>query len=562
MGDGEGALASWAANPGAFFDRCLYGHPELRTPAGLRVPLVQADMTASGLPCRLVSRAVERSVYPMYANTHGSGAAAAFMESRMRYARAQVRLYLSAEPDHQVLFTGSGTTAAVNHFIHLAAVGPGDAVVLTALEHNSNFLPWRESGARIVAAVAPSPPSGRIDPADVEAAVASALGSGARRAFVAIQQASNVTGVFQHVQAIADAVARHAGRAFLFVDCAASAPYDPLVMVPFGPDRNKMPSDRVHAVAFSPHKLLGGVESPGVLLVHRSVCLSSAPYQKGGGTVYMATSKRAGYLDSAEDRESAGTPDIVGAIRIGMALEIQLALLPFIAAADECLCGLLADFSAAWAGALRPVGAPHARPVQKPRAPILSFTVRSGSGAPVHPGLVVALLNDLFGVQARAGASCAGLLAESELPPGDADGAWDSIEGGRGAPAWYGWVRVTMHYTMTAGVAAYVLGAVAAVAAWAQGCTAPDHAAAAGYEYAPEANEFRRGSGRSAQTGRIWSRGELDPALVPLAERGPRGWAPRYGSLEDLHARAPHSAPLEACLARGREALKGFNGRR
>eukprot|EP00741_Cyanophora_paradoxa_P003178 tig00000681_g3087.t1 len=316
--------------------------------------------------------------------------------------------------------------------------------------------------------------------AAAEGALAGSGGAQARRVFVALQHASNVTGAFQDIGGIAEALKQSAvlrGRYVLFVDCAASAPYAPLVMAApeFGPRSLRPPGElrslalpdgiHVHAAAFSPHKLVGGQEAPGVLVAHASLFVEDVPYQPGGGTVWAATGGRIGYHDDPEAREAGGTPSILGIIRAGFAIEIQKAFLHYIGLADQALCAVLDEFESS--GATRACGISRihlpagAAAAQRPphRSPILSFWLRAGARCHVRPQLLTVLLNDLFGIQARAGVSCAALLAQW-VSGGEAwaEEAYRAIEDpNAGCPSWYGWTRVTLHFTMRPAVVGYIL---------------------------------------------------------------------------------------------------------
>lgn len=77
---------------------------------------------------------------------------------------------------------------------------------------------------------------------------------------------------------------------------------------------------------FSPHKFIGGVETPGVLVAKKHIFIASTPNVSGGGTVFFVRENEVKYLQSEELREEGGTPNIVGTIRAGLALQLKLAV--------------------------------------------------------------------------------------------------------------------------------------------------------------------------------------------------------------------------------------------
>ncbi|HEU5111577.1 MAG TPA: aminotransferase class V-fold PLP-dependent enzyme, partial [Micromonosporaceae bacterium] len=156
-------------------------------------PLAYLDNAATTQKPRAVLDAVVD--YYTTANSNiGRGYYQLSMTATDRYeqARGEVQRWLNAENPEEIVFT-RGTTDAVNLVADTFArgrVGPGDDVVVTGLEHNSNLLPWRRlceaSGARLV--VVPVDRDGRVDPADFSAAL------GARTRLAAVAHVSNVLG--------------------------------------------------------------------------------------------------------------------------------------------------------------------------------------------------------------------------------------------------------------------------------------------------------------------------------------------------------------------------------
>ncbi|CAM9955666.1 unnamed protein product, partial [Ectocarpus fasciculatus] len=171
------------------------------------------------------------------------------------------------------------------------------------------------------------------------------------------------------------------------------------------------------AIFFSGHKFVGGPGTPGVLVVKKRLLCNAVPGTVGGGTVFFVTEKDHRYLSNKEEREEGGTPDILGSIRLGLAVQMKESMgRRGLQARNEALAELGLKTLRAHKGivVLGDSG--------KKRLPIFSFLVRTGSssGRFLHYNFVCALLNDLFGVQSRGGCQCAGpysqLLLGLSLP--------------------------------------------------------------------------------------------------------------------------------------------------
>jgi selenocysteine lyase/cysteine desulfurase len=205
-----------------------------------------------------------------------------------------------------------------------------------------------------------------------------------------------VTGILSDTDRIAALLHRHG--ALSFWDYAAAAPYVPIRMAASAPGR----ADHKDAVCFSPRKFVGGPQTPGVLVIRRQLVGNQVPTAPGGGTVSFVSPIGHRYLDDPVAREEGGTPGIVESIRAGLVVGLKQAVgTDLIQAREERF----------WRRALeRWRGSPRIEILGNQRArrlPIVSFRIRLGPRY-LHHNLVVALLNDLFGIQARGGCSCAG----------------------------------------------------------------------------------------------------------------------------------------------------------
>ncbi|HEX6595526.1 MAG TPA: aminotransferase class V-fold PLP-dependent enzyme, partial [Acidimicrobiales bacterium] len=243
--------------------------------------------------------------------------------------------------------------------------------------------------------------------------------------------------------------------ALSFWDFAAAGPYVDVDMGSPG-DGGLSYKD---AVFLSPHKFVGGPGTPGVLVVRRELVRNRVPTVPGGGTVAFVTSAHQRYLDDPVQREEGGTPAIIESIRAGLVFQLKAAVgTDAIRAREE---ELIRRAIAAWRHSpdIELLGNTAAE-----RLSIVSFLVRH-DGQYLHHNFVVAVLNDLFGIQARGGCSCAGPYGMRLLRIDDERSARLEEEVALGCEGIKpGWVRVNFNYFITDTVFDYIVQAVKLVA--------------------------------------------------------------------------------------------------
>ena len=209
----------------------------------------------------------------------------------------------------------------------------------------------------------------------------------------------------------------------------------------------------------SPHKFIGGPGTPGVLVVRRALLRNRVPTVPGGGTVAYVNPTEHRYLDDPVDREEGGTPAIVESIRAGLVFQLKEAVgADTIQALERSFIG-------------RAIASWGANPniellgnLRAERLSIVSFVVRHG-GRYLHHNFVVALLNDLFGIQSRGGCSCAGPYGHRLLGIDIERSHSFEREITRGCEGIKpGWVRVNFNYFISEVVFEYLLEAVHLVA--------------------------------------------------------------------------------------------------
>ena len=440
-------------------------------PFGVR-RVTYADYTASGRSLSFIEDYIRDAVLPLYANTHTESSGTGLQTSRFREeARDAVRRAVGGSRDaHAVIFAGSGMTAAIDRLIGvlglripavlderyaLRARIPEDerpVVFVGPYEHHSNELPWRESIADVV--TIREDQDGRIDLAHLGEALSAHAG---RAPLIgSFSAASNVTGILSDTRAISVLLHRHG--ALSFWDFAAAAPYVEIEMDPHRPGPDADP-DYKDAIFLSPHKLIGGPGTPGILVARRELFRNRVPVVPGGGTVAYVNPTEHVYLDDVEQREEGGTPAIVESIRAGLVFGLKDAV--GVTAIREREESFIARAIDRWSTnpAIGILGNPDL-----PRLSIVSFTIRH-DGRYLHHNFVVALLNDLFGIQSRGGCSCAGPYGHRLLGIDIETSHAFEREIARGCEGIKpGWVRVNFNYFISEAVFAYILDAVDIVA--------------------------------------------------------------------------------------------------
>jgi selenocysteine lyase/cysteine desulfurase len=380
----------------------------IRTPFGQR-RVTYADYVASGRALRSVEDRIRRLALPLYANTHTEDSATGAHSTQLSHQASEyVKAQLGGDETCKLVYCGSGSTAAVRRMqdilgltvpqVHRAAVLQAlpererPIVFVGPYEHHSNEVSWRETVAEVVEV--PLCSQGNLDLDALRGLLQDPRFAG-RPKIGSFSAASNVTGLLTDTRTVARML--HKQGALAFFDFAASGPYVQIDMKPGRPDG-------YDAVFLSPHKFVGGPGTPGLLCFQAHLYHLAVPSTPGGGTVSYVTPTTHAYVDDIEAREDAGTPAILGKLRTALAFYVkeQLGMTRLTAREHELFERALARLSPH--PRVHLLGQPGAA-----RLAFLSFLIRTGkAGTHLHPRLVVRLLNDLFGIQARGGCACAG----------------------------------------------------------------------------------------------------------------------------------------------------------
>jgi len=456
-----------------------------RTPYGEQ-RIVYADWTASGRLYRPIEERMLHDFGPFVGNTHSeSSATGSAMTLAYHEAHRILKAHVHAGPDDVIITFGTGMTGAINKFQRILGIKapPGlrpyidlgarerPVVFVTHMEHHSNQTSWCETIGDVV--VIPPDERGLVNPAALEALLHEHRDRPVK--IGAFTACSNVTGIATPHHALAKLMHRAGGVAF--VDFAASAPYVPIDMHPADPE------ERLDAVTFSPHKFLGGPGSSGVLIFDRALYHNTEPDDAGGGTVAWTNPwGEYSFLQDVELREDAGTPGFLQAIRAALAVRLKETM------GVDAIRRREAEIVARAMAGLEAIPGVHLLAGHiRHRLPIFSFYVEN-----LHYNMVVRLLNDRFGIQARGGCSCAGTYGHYLLhvDPARSRAITDLIDHGDLSEK-PGWVRLSFHPTTTDAEIDFCVEALREIVQ-----QAPEWSG--DYAYSPMTNEFCHRAGRDS----------------------------------------------------------------
>jgi cysteine desulfurase/selenocysteine lyase len=350
-----------------------------------RVRYANFDNAASTPALRIVRDKVDE-LLRWYASVHrGAGFKSRLSTKAYEDARAAVGAFVGADPDRDVVVFTKHTTEAVNLLAAAIELGDGDAVALSVMEHHSNMLPWRRRGPVEYIEVGRS---GEIDLDSLELVLRRGKG---RVKLVALSGASNVTGFVNPVHDAAALAHRYGAR--ILVDGAQLAAHRPIRMRPH--------DDPGHLdfLAFSGHKIYAPFGA-GALVVPRTVLETGAPLLAGGGAVKIVSRDHV-LWDEAPERNEAGSPNVVGAVALGVAVK-AVERLGFDAVEDveadltrRTLRGLAAIDGVSILGSADPDRL-------EDRLGVITFTV-----AGLHHSYVASVLSNEWGIGVRDGCFCA-----------------------------------------------------------------------------------------------------------------------------------------------------------
>ncbi len=345
---------------------------------------INFDNAASTPPLKRVRDAVN-GFSDIYSSVHrGTGYKSRLATEAYEQARELVARFLAVDEKSQVVIFVKGTTDALNRIAAEQARLDGRQVLVTEMEHHADLLPWRHRSGHVMVGLSMD---GHIDLEAIEHALKEGEG---KIGLVAVCGASNVTGFVSPIHEIAELAHRHG--ALVSIDAAQLAPHHRIDIRPA--------DDPGHLdfVSLSGHKMYAPYGA-GVLVAPRDF-FAGAPEVMGGGAISIVTWDDTVWAD-LPDREEAGSPNVIGAVALGVAIETLLEL-----GFDEMLRHEVELGSALHShlGRIPGVAVLGGREAaaEAPRLGLASFVVDG-----LHHGLVAAALSHEWGIAVRNGCFCA-----------------------------------------------------------------------------------------------------------------------------------------------------------
>jgi cysteine desulfurase / selenocysteine lyase len=342
------------------------------------------DNAASTPPLARVRDVVNR-FSDLYSSVHrGTGYKSRLSTEAYEQARELVAQFLGVDETDQVVIFVKGTTDALNRIAAEEARLDGRQVLVTEMEHHADLLPWRHRSGHVMVGLSED---GHIDLEAIEHALKEGRGT---ISLVALCGASNVTGFVSPLHEVAELAHRHGAR--ISVDAAQLAPHHRIDVRP----RND--PGHLDFVSFSGHKMYAPYGA-GVLVAPRDF-FAGAPEVMGGGAINIVTWDDTVWAD-LPDREEAGSPNVIGAVALGVAIE-TLTELGFdemlkheVGLGGRMLEGLSRIPGVSVLGGVEPCSS-------NGRLGLASFAVEG-----LHHGLVAAALSHEWGIAVRHGCFCA-----------------------------------------------------------------------------------------------------------------------------------------------------------
>ena len=423
---------------------------EIRSDIILKSGILYFDFTASGLGLKSVEKEME-FVLRTYANTHSECSKCAKITSDYyENSRAGIKRLLGLGDDFYLVPCGCGSTTAIKRFQEILGIyippktrevleqnfrlnfkdkSKFPLILISPYEHHSNEISYREGLCEVRRIPLKN---GIIDYCALENTLKKSS-TKARELWLCFSAASNVTGVKTDCKKLRDLGLKFGTK--IALDVSSIVAYE------------NIPSEYFDALFISSHKLLGGVGGSGLLAIRREICAGAKPTFAGGGVVEYVNKKRQIYVGNFERAQDAGTPGIMQLIRAFLAFKFrnQFGL--------ENIARIEAEHLAYFENALKSV--PNLVcycPSGVARLPIFAFNIRG-----ISPFDLARILSDEFGIQVRAGCSCAGPYGHDLL-------RLKSVKSTQDFAQKPGWVRVSLHYTHTKDEIDFLINALKIIA--------------------------------------------------------------------------------------------------
>ncbi|NLP57104.1 aminotransferase class V-fold PLP-dependent enzyme [Lutibacter sp. B1] len=440
--------------------------------------IIYTDWTASGRLYRPIEEKMLNAFGPFVANTHTeTSITGSVMTMAYHKARNIIKKHVNAGENDVLIAEGTGMTGVINKFQRILGLKVSEnlkkhtviptelkpIVFITHMEHHSNQTSWLETIANVE--IIPNDETGLVCYKSFKNLLKKYKDRPIKIA--SVTACSNVTGIKTDYYKIAKMIHHFGG--LCFVDFACSAPYVKINMHPIDKDAY------LDAIFFSPHKFLGGPGTSGVLIFNKKLYKNMVPDNPGGGTVsYTNPWGNHDYIDDIETREDGGTPGFLQTIKAALSIQLKEEMGVENILAREHEINNIVFNKLSTVSNVNILANQH-----KNRLGIFSFYIND-----VHYNLVVKLLNDRFGIQTRGGCSCAGtyghylLHVDQQTSKNIEDQIMEGCLIERP-----GWIRMSIHPTLTNKEILYVCESIKSVAENWQNWKDD-------YNYEPVKNEF------------------------------------------------------------------------
>ena len=408
-----------------------YKTMSIKTPLVNNVKILYADYIGTGRPSPIIEAYLVENIYPYYGNTHSNSFCSEYMNNEIELTRNYIKSTMNVQCRQSIIFTGNGTTGAINHLVNSLDFKKYNKIniIISTYEHHSNFLPWVEKAKiynNIEIILLPLTNDGLID-YNKYAKILLQLNKN-NLIITSITACSNVSGIITDLVRIRNIINENIGtEGLLFVDYATLGPYA------------NIDASICNAIFISPHKFIGGNSTPGLLIADTNLFMNKCPYAPGGGCVKKANNEIIDYLENIEERESSGTPNIIGIIKIRLILLLKNKLNDVIMHNEHQITRYVHHKLTFIKNKYSNLRILYLNKHLNHRLPIICINIENR-----HFNEIVKLMNDQYGIQCRGGVSCAGIFAKY-------------IENTMGIS---GWCRISFHWSMTHEEIDYILDAI------------------------------------------------------------------------------------------------------
>lgn len=456
---------------------------KFETPYGERL-LTYADFTASGKVLSFIENYL-LEIQKCYANTHTEDDMTGEVMTKILHKSENIiKKHLNAEKNCYLIPSGTGATGAIERFAKIIGIyippatkiridniikeyikcdkGIDDiinesydslqqipVVFIGPYEHHSNILIWKEGIAELIEIGLRQ--DGTLDLDDLKIKLTDIKYKN-RLKIGSFSAASNVTGIITPVFEVAEILHKH--NALACFDFAACAPYIKINM-------NKNDISYFDAIYIAPHKFLGGPGTSGILVINKKIYDKTiAPTVTGGGTVSYVSSFAQDYIKNVEEREMAGTPGIMQIIKAALAFQLKdLIGIDNIESKEKYYAKKVIDRLKTNLNIeiLGPID-------EKSRLPIISIKIKHKDKY-IHPRYAAKLINDLFGIQTRAGCSCAAPYGHKLLDISEETSEiFRQLVEADISSIRPGWLRFNIHYIMNLDEVEFICEAIEFIA--------------------------------------------------------------------------------------------------